>query len=131
MHELQNHRHSLDGGVVRVGMKRFLIFPALGTPLAVLVGLCLTDNVRGISLWSVGQAIGALYVIGLIPSAVVGVFDAMLAAKHIPYRMAGTAVVGGVISFALLRLGFEFQPLAILVGAIPAAVCSWLSGRTA
>ena len=114
-------------------MKRFLVFIGLFPALA-LVGLfafisigigVLPDNPQAVMLvpWA--------YVVGVIPALICAVADRFLAKTGFS-AVIGTAFVGYVIAILVALLVFDFglfgRILAFgLIGAIPAAVCSWLS----
>jgi hypothetical protein len=112
-------------------MKRFLIFTAL-FPLLALAVFTAPDTFGKNPLldwWVVGPA----YMVAIIPAWLTAGVDWTLSAKPTYLRIVGTAVAGAVItdSVALFMWGFfaGYWPvlMAGLVGAIPAAVCSFLS----
>jgi hypothetical protein len=108
-------------------MKRFLTFTVLFPPLALAV-FTAPDTFRNYLDW-----VGMAYMLAMIPAWLTAGVDWTLSAKPAYLRVLGTAVAGAVItdSVALFMWGFfaDFWPvlMAGLVGAIPAAVCSWLS----
>jgi hypothetical protein len=115
-------------------MSRFPVFILLGATSGVLFGLVLLvlppigpDEFRPFGLLAVS------YVMALIPSAVVGVVDWALWAVEIERpRPLWIGAVGFVLGCAA-GTGFTNGPpllLTGLCGAIPAAMCSWLSGRS-
>ena len=116
-------------------MKRFLIFTVL-FPLLALVVFNAPDvfSKRVLppleSLWGL---VGLAYMVAIIPAWLSAAVDWSLSTKPTYLRLSGTAVTGAVIagSVALFMWGFfpGYWPflMAGLVGAIPAAVCSWLS----
>ena len=114
-------------------MKRFLIFTVLFPPIALLVfnapDVIARHDFRLLDLTTFGLAYG----IAMIPAWLSAAVDWALSAKPTWLRVAGTAVVVAAIadSLALFMWGFfaGIWPvlMAGLVGAIPAAVCSWLS----
>jgi hypothetical protein len=134
-------------------MKRVLIFLFLGPPLGLLTGMVVSipalnfvaggpqtfDAVALIVLMPLAYAMGA------IPALLVCAIDAFLARFKVHARVALCALVGFFIGFLPFPRGlivlassiFEGRPslgllgvvaLEGLVGAIPAAVCSWLAG---
>ena len=139
-------------------MKRFLIFICLfpGIAFAVLIAFvsigvgALPDNPAAV------QLAGWAYVVGVIPALICAVADLLLRKTRIP-PVIGTALVGyGLATLAAatmfdmsdigMDVAFVLIPLVVplmpvdwglaglflafgLVGAIPAAVCSWLSGK--
>src|SRR5580704_2448883 len=114
-------------------MKRFLIFTVLFPPLALAVFIAPDTFGKDplLDWWAVGIA----YMVAIIPAWLMAGVDWALSAKPTYLRIVGTAVTGAVItdSVALFMWGFfaGYWPvlMAGLVGAIPAAVCSWLSGE--
>jgi hypothetical protein len=116
-------------------MKRYLIFTTLFPPLALVVFnapvLIMHRDFRLLDLVTFGVA----YTLGVIPAWLTAAVDWALSAKSTYLRIVGTAVAGAVItdSVALFMWGFfaGFWPvlMAGLVGAIPAAVCSWLASE--
>jgi hypothetical protein len=108
-------------------MKRFLIFTVLFPPLALAV-FTAPDTFRKYLDW-----VEMAYMLAIFPAWLTAGVDWTLSAKPATLRVVGTAVAGAVItdSVALFMWGFfvSFWPvlMAGLVGAIPAAVCSWLS----
>jgi hypothetical protein len=110
------------------GMKRFLIFlfifPAIATASFYAVVYMLTGaEVDSLS----GPAIGYLIFVG--PGLVVALADRFFAGTRIPVVMATTLFAYGVsvliVAWDIARTG-DLLVLG-LIGAIPAAVCSWLS----
>jgi hypothetical protein len=112
-------------------MKRFLIFlflfPAIATVsfyavLYILTG-AVVDSVTGPAL---------LYVVVMGPGLVLALVDWAIAAKlkAIPSVLGTTLFAYGVSVLAMELAGARWILALGLIGAIPAAVCSWLSGRT-
>lgn len=118
-------------------MKRFLIFlflfPAIATASFYAVIYILTGAV--VDSLS-GPGIGYLIFIG--PGLVVALVDWFVARTRIPGVIATTLVAYGVsVLFVawdvgrprdILALAFNILALG-LIGGIPAAICSWLSGK--
>jgi hypothetical protein len=108
-------------------MKRFLIFSVLFPPLALAV-FTAPDSFKNLLDW-----IGMAYAAAMIPAWLMAGVDWMLSAKPTYLRIAGTTVAaalmtGSIASFLWGGFGKLFPALmAMLVGAIPAAACSWLS----
>jgi hypothetical protein len=116
-------------------LKRFLIFLALYPPIAMLVfqspdavtkGIPASDDLLA---WLI-----ASYPIAIIPALLMSWVDQALSKQ--PLHVFKTTAVGGLTSFLVLVFlwsGFaEFwsDVMAILLGAVPAAVCSWLSDKS-
>jgi hypothetical protein len=119
-------------------MKRFVIFLLLGPLLGYLVFL-----VRGAAAGDIlGGFIGAIfglpfaYLFGLPIVIIMWVEDWLLSDKiTLGTKIATSACVGYIGSIVML-LALSARHIQIahilsfgLVGAIPAATCSWLSGR--
>ena len=116
------------------GMKRFLIFLLLGPMLGFLVFL-LRNVVGGFTGFVFGLPFA--YLFGLPIVLVMWVEDWFLSDKiGLGMKVATSACVGYVACIAMLLLtsALHLQIPQILsfgiVGAIPAAVCSWLAGTT-
>lgn len=111
-------------------MKRFLIFTALFPPLALAV-FTAPDGFKNLLDW-----LGTAYMVAIIPAWLTAGVDWTLSARPTYLRVLGTAVAGAVMSGSVAFFmwgGFrEFFPalMAVLVGAVPAAVCSWLSDKS-
>ena len=116
-------------------MKRFLIFTVLFPPLALAVFLTPDQVFRreipeiGFVFWAMGFA----YLIAVIPAWLTAGVDWALSAKPIYLRLVATVVAAAIFSVLTARyLGQRGEFLYFgLMGAIPAAVCSLLSGRAA
>jgi hypothetical protein len=110
-------------------MKRFLIylllFPALATAAFFAVLYILTGAV--VDNFS-GPAVCYLALMG--PALVVALVDWFAARTRIPGVIASTLFAYGVAVLAVVWAGTIDVWVFGLVGAIPAAVCSWLSNRS-
>jgi hypothetical protein len=108
-------------------VKRFLIFTVLFPPLALVVfnapDVIMRHDFRLLDLVTLSVA----YTLAVIPALILAWVDQAF------HRLAGTTIAGAAIAYlAALIIGFPFldyrATLMIgLIGAIPAAVCSWLS----
>ena len=124
-------------------MRRFLIFALLGPPLGMITGMW---GILPVLNWSLGDAavidyhqivlMPLAYQVGVLPALLAAAFDGWLAKREIRFRVAWCALFGFVVSFlpllGALSMGFLHGPyVAIfgLLGAAPAAACSWLSGN--
>ncbi|CAN7532579.1 DUF5413 family protein [Bradyrhizobium sp. LjRoot220] len=122
-------------------MKRFLIFAAIAPPLGFIIAFWIMLQIAN---WMVGgpgtfdmqqvAMLPTIYLVGLIPALLTAGFDHVLAKREMSYRIALTALFGYFVSYAPLvgafRLAFMHDPGVLLlgiVGAVPAALCSWLS----
>ena len=115
-------------------MKRFLIFvflfPGIATAVffaLVTIAVALPDNPEALLVVMWG------YVVGIVPALVCAVVDLFLRKTRIP-AIIGTTLVGyGIAVLAGLTIfdyGLIGKILAFgLIGAIPAALCSWLSNE--
>ena len=75
-----------------------------------------------------------IYLVGLIPALLVAWFDRALSTRNLSHRVPLTALFGYAISNLPLIgapwMGFVHGPYVVLfglIGAVPAAVCSWLA----
>lgn len=123
-------------------MKRYLIFVLLGPPIGFLTSIygllpALNWAVGGESTfdWRQISLLPLAYALGIVPALFAAAFDAALAARNIHLRPLWTSVFGFVVSFlplaAALLAGFLQSPIVLLwglIGAVPGAACSWLSG---
>jgi hypothetical protein len=115
-------------------MKRFLIFTVLFPPLALVVFIA-PDVIPprefleiGLLFWVLGFA----YLFAVIPAWSTAGMDLALSAKPFYLRLVATMALAGHHGRAdrALNLGQRGEVLTIgLIGAIPAAVCSWLSSE--
>jgi len=112
-------------------MKRFLIFVLLGPVLGFLVFLA-----RDLAAGKVFGGFPFVYLFGLPIVLVMWAEDWLLSDKiALGMKVATSACVGYLASIAMLLLTSALhielpQHLSFgLVGAIPAAACSWLAGR--
>jgi hypothetical protein len=139
-------------------MKRFLIFIGLfpGIAVGVLIA-CVAVGARSFPDSRMAlELAGWGYVVGAIPALLCAVVDLLLRKTRIP-AVIGTALVGYglatlvastifyssdigmALAFGLMPLFAALAPAVLgiaglslgfgLVGGIPAAVCSWLSGK--
>jgi hypothetical protein len=118
-------------------MKRILIFTALFPPLvAVAFIVLITPDVvpRGeflemglFFLWISGFA----YLWAGVPGLLTAGVDWVLSEKPPYLRLAATMIVAAIMAVLMARnLGQRDEVLTFAaIGAIPAAVCSWLSRR--
>ena len=130
-------------------MKRFLIFAVIAPPLGFVTAFW---GMLQIANWMEGEPstfdlhqmvlLPACYLVGLIPALLAAWFDRALAKRNLSWRIAFTSLFGYAISYVPLAgvvpMHLLHGPDVLLfglVGAVPAAVCAWLSterrGRTA
>jgi len=122
-------------------MKRFLIFATVAPPLGFIVAFWVMLQIAnwmagGPSTFEIRQVamLPTIYLVGLIPALLTAGFDHVLAKREMSYRIALTALFGYFVSYGPLvgafQMGFMHDPgvlLLGLVGAVPAALCSWLA----
>jgi hypothetical protein len=127
-------------------MKRLLTFAVLGPPLGMLTGMF---GILPVLNWAVGGPqtqydyhqivlLPAAYMVGFVPALLAGVFDGVLAKRHVRHRVFWCALAGFAVSFlpiaGALSMGYIHGPFLLLfglLGAVPGAVCSWLASRWA
>jgi hypothetical protein len=112
-------------------MKRYLIFTFLCPPLVLLVYLADVMFLRGdhMETWLLAVLLQIAYVLALIPAWLTAAVDAALSGKPLYLRIVLTMPVAAILATIVARcLGQPHLDLTTaLMGAIPAAVCSWLS----
>ena len=114
-------------------MKRFPIFATLFSPIGMLVFQSPDLVSKGIPASEEWLAwVISSYPIAIIPALLIAWVDQVLSKQ--PLHVFKTTAVGGLASLlVLVFLGglSAFWPsvMAILLGAVPAAVCSWLSDK--
>jgi len=116
-------------------MKRFLIFVCLFPGIATAVFFALLSIAMGAfpdnpeAVFVVGWG----YIIGVVPALVCALVDLFLSKTRIPGVIGTTLVgygIGVLVGFAVFDYGLIGRTMAFgLIGAIPAAVCSWLSNE--
>jgi hypothetical protein len=111
-------------------MKRFLIFTLLVPPLALIIFSAPDVIMRHDFRFVDPATVSVTYTFAVIPALILAWVDQAF------HRLAGTTIAGAAIAcLAAFIVGFPFldykATLMIgLIGAIPAAVCSWLSDRS-
>ena len=124
-------------------MKRFLIFVGIAPPLGFIVAfwvmLQIANRLAGsASTFDVAQVmmLPMIYLVGLVPALAVAWFDHALSTRNLSRRVLLTALFGYAISYLPLIgapwMGFvhgSYVVLSGLIGAVPAALCSWLAGE--
>lgn len=112
-------------------MKRFLIFTVLFPPLALAVFVA-PDAISSRDFMEVGLLVwmlGFAYLFAVVPAWLTAGVDWALSAKPFYFRLVATMVVAAILAELIARsLGQRGEVLTFgLMGAIPAAVCSWMS----
>jgi CHASE2 domain-containing sensor protein len=103
-------------------MKRFLIFTLLYPPLALAV-FTAPDGFKSLLDW-----LGYAYLLAMIPAWLTAAVDWKLSANRTMRTIfAGAVITGSIALFLGGYAGFWPALMTMLVGAIPAGVCSWLS----
>jgi hypothetical protein len=124
-------------------MKRFLIFVGIAPPLGFIVAfwvmLQIANRLAGsANTFDVAQVmmLPMIYLVGLVPALAVAWFDHALSTRSLSRRVLLTALFGYAISYLPLIgapwMGFVHGPYVVLfglIGAVPAALCSWLAGE--
>jgi hypothetical protein len=111
-------------------MSRFLIFAVLFPPLALVIfnapDVIMHHDFRLLDLVTLSLA----YTLAVIPALILAGVDQAL------HSLAGTTIAGAAIAYLVaFGIGFPFLDYSSilmvgLVGAIPAAACSWLSDKS-
>jgi len=109
-------------------MKRLAVFTVLFPPLALIVFIFPDRDFLEIGLlfWMLGYA----YLIAVVPAWLTAGVDWALSAKPLYLRLVATMAAASILAVLTARnLGQRGETLTFgLIGAIPAAACSWLSG---
>lgn len=124
-----------DGESGEAGMKRAGIFiilgPAIGALLLFAAGMVVQDQLNRPAIVKDLVLLGWLW--GIVPACLCGLVDWLLSRRLAPIlRASAMALVGFVVTALVVLLGgLGVWPavLAGLVGILPAAICSWLSGE--
>jgi hypothetical protein len=112
-------------------MKRFLIFLVLFPAIATAAFYVVTYILTGAAQDS-GTGPVLIYLVFIVPGLLVALLDWLAARSSIPAVIITTLLTYGATVLVMgLLLGWSKQTLALgLIGAIPAGLCSWLSGRS-
>jgi len=117
-------------------MKRFAVFAIVGPPVAALtlflILLPLAGVLEGVPV-EISTPVLPAYGYAVLAASVIALFDWVASLMEVPFRPIGTAIVGWVLAFLLLR-GYLALPdlpgwfVAIgLLGALPGFICSWVT----
>src|ERR1700712_565564 len=126
-------------------MRRFLIFAILFPPIAFVVAFWIMLQIAnwaagGPSTFDYHQVIllPLAYLVGIVPALLTAKADDILFKQRVRYRILWAAFAGYIFIFmpllAALTMGFVHGPYLLLfgmIGAVPAAVCSWVAGHKA
>ncbi|MBN9049977.1 MAG: DUF5413 family protein [Rhizobiales bacterium] len=124
-------------------MRRFLIFallgPALGFVTAFWILLQAFNGLLGApSTFDLHQVVllPVAYMLGIGPALVTGLFDHVLARRGVRLRILWTTLFAYASAYLILLnawgAGTVHGPALFLfglIGAVPGAICAWLSGR--
>ena len=114
-------------------MKRLLIFTALFPPLALLIYISpdVISRREFPPMRLMFAILGFAYLFALIPAWLTAAVDWSLSSKPFYLRLFATMVAGAAIAELTAQyLSHDMRDALLIVGlmgAIPAAVCSWLS----
>lgn len=112
-------------------MNRFIIFALLFPPIGMLVFQSPDMVSKGIPASEEWVAwVIASYPIAIVPALLMAWVDRVLSRQ--PFQVLKTTAVGGLASLLILAFlgglsAFWPSVMVFLLGAVPAAVCSWLS----
>jgi len=118
-------------------MKHFLIFMVLFPALVAVVFIVLItpDVVSPRDVLEMGLfffwILGFAFMFAAVPGLLTAGVDWALSEKPLYLRLVATTIVAAIMAVLIARqLGQRGDVLTFAaIGAIPAAVCSWLSGR--
>jgi hypothetical protein len=114
-------------------MKRLLVFTMLFPPLVLFVYITADQLLRdgfpdiGFLAWLVGIA----YVLAVIPAWLTAGVDWALSGQPLYVRLIATMPVAAILAELVARyMGQPYFDVSVAIaGAVPAAVCSWLSDK--
>jgi len=126
-------------------MTRFLVFAILGPALGFVTLFWVLLQAFNWLLGAPGTfdphqivLLPAAYMVGIVPALVTAAFDHALARRRARLRILWTALSGYAAAYLILATawldGFVHGAYLLafgLVGAVPGAICSWLSGVSA
>jgi len=114
-------------------MKRLLIFTVLFPPLALIVFIATEWRHGSLPMGLLFFMLGYAYPIAVIPAWLTAGVDGVLSAKPFYLRLVATMVAAAILAELTSRyLGQDIRGEVLtigLIGAIPAAMCSWLSSE--
>ena len=124
-------------------MRRFFIFALLGPALGFVTGFWILLPAFNAWLGAPGTfdphqivLLPVAYMLGLAPALVTALFDHVLARRRMRRRILWTALFAYAATDLILltawSAGTVHGPALLvfgLIGAIPGAICAWLSGR--
>jgi hypothetical protein len=105
-------------------MRRVVIFVALWPLLAFLAVGIPGDVQAGRTAWTV---LGLAYVFGAVPAVIMALVDGWIAKHASPLlRISATGIIGVLVIIVVLSIISTVHE-SVVLGFIPAALCSWLS----
>ena len=112
-------------------MRRLLVFTALFPPLALFVYIA-ADQLWREGLPGIGflaSLLAMAYVLAIIPGWLTAGVDWALSRRPLYLRIVATMLVAALIAELVARYMGQpsFDAPVAIAGAVPAAVCSWLS----
>ena len=117
-------------------MKRFAVFAIVGPPVAAFTLFLILRPVAGVLEGvpvEISTPVLPAYCYAVLAALVIALFDWVASLMEVPFRPVGTAIVGWVLAFLLLR-GYLALPdltgwfVAIgSLGALPGFICSWVT----
>jgi peptidoglycan/LPS O-acetylase OafA/YrhL len=123
---LQNRPRNIGDDFMNRLLIFLLLFPAVAAASFYAVMYILTGAAQDGGLGPV-----FMYLVCTVPGLLVALLDWLVAKTSVPAVVATTVLAYGLTVLAMaLLLGSSKQIVALgLIGAIPAAVCSWLSNK--
>jgi hypothetical protein len=112
-------------------MRRFLVFTGLFPPLVLFVYI-MSDQLWREGLPEIGfwvWLLGFAYLLALVPAWLTAAVDGMLSRQPLYVRLVATTAVAAILAELVGRCMGQphFDVPVAMAGAIPAAVCWWLS----
>jgi hypothetical protein len=117
---------------------RLVLFGVLGPPVGLMAGLAalrMTGPTGLDPLPGLFVLLPVTYFLGLVPALATGLVDTILAMRGVRQRLLLTTIAGAALGFmpvaVAIGMAGVLRPAILLwaiVGAAPAALCSWLAG---
>jgi hypothetical protein len=117
------------------GLVRCCVFGFLGPIAGLLTFIVLGGGLKDLPLDTFVIVLLFTYLFGLVPALITAAFDGFLdgrGARGIPkHLLTGTFGYAAAYLIAVGVTPLLYQPRWGLIGAIPAAVCSWITDKIA
>lgn len=115
-------------------MRRLLVFTVL-FPLLVLIVYIAADQLWREGVPGVGMLaglVGIAYVLAIIPAWLTAGVDEVLSGRPLFVRLIATMSVAAILAELVARYMGQpsFDVPVAIAGAVPAALCSWLSDKS-